>query len=96
MWPTCLRESVELPKLVNTLGCAAREWELSRGAGFDFMSGAMLRKIKKGVNARLVIAAMLAPLCSSFSAARDRAAVTRAESFPWELPDDQLSPSDQV
>lgn len=83
-------------KACRHLGFAAKEWELNRGSEFDLTSRSVLRKIKKDVNARLVIAAMLAPPCSSFSVARDRTAVIRNRLHPWGLPDDQLLPGDQI
>ena len=78
------------------LGFAAKEWEISGGAQFDLTNRAVLRKIKKDVSARLVLAATLAPPCSSFAVARDRTAVIRTKPFPLGLSADQLSHADNV
>ena len=83
-------------KACRRLGFAAKEWEISRGSQFDLTSRGVQKKIKKDINARLVIAAMLAPPCGTFSVARDRTTVIRSKDFPWGLPADLLSPKDYV
>ena len=55
----------------------------------------MLRVIQQDILAGLILCAMLAPPCSSFSVARDRTAVIRSPQFPWGLPREQLSEKDQ-
>ena len=75
---------------------AAKEWELERGRQFDLTHPAVLRRIRKDVEARLVLAAMLAPPCSSFSVAKDRTCVVRSKQFPWGLPPSMLSVADQL
>lgn len=81
---------------MSPFGLCRKKWEISRGSEFDLTSRWVLKKIQKDINARLVIAAMLAPPCSSFSVARDRTAVIRTKAVRWGLPYDQLSPTDYI
>lgn len=83
-------------KACRQLGYRAKEWELSRGPQFDLTKRSVLRQLRLDVQQGLILAAMLAPPCSSFSIARDRTAVIRTRDHPWGLPDHMLSPTDQV
>ena len=82
-------------KQCRQLGYITREWELARGIQFDLTKPAALRKLKQDINRCLVLAAMLAPPCSSFSVARDRTCVIRTKEHPWGLPKQFLSLVDQ-
>ncbi len=72
-------------KACRKLGYRAKEWEISRGKCFDLTCSTMLRLIQQDIAAGLILCAMLAPPCSSFSIARDRTAVIRSQQFPWGL-----------
>ena len=78
------------------LGYRAKEWEISRGPQFDLTKPQVLRCIRHDISQRLVLAAMLAPPDSSFSAARDRHSVLRTQQYPWGLPNHLLSSADQL
>lgn len=69
------------------MGFNTREWELLHGENHDLTSLAVLSKVKQDIQHGKVLAAMLAPPCSSFSIARDRTMVVRSPAFPWGLPD---------
>ena len=56
------------------------------GAGGDLTCPAVLQSINFDIEKRRVVAAILAPPCSSFSVARDRTLVVRDKSHPWGLP----------
>lgn len=83
-------------KAARALGYAAKEWEIGRGSQFDLTKSSVLQKIRSDAQKFLVLGAMLAPPCSSFSVARDRTAVLRTKEFPWGLPKHMLSPLDQL
>lgn len=75
------------------LGFETREWEILHGCNGDLTSPAVLFKIKTDIKNGKVLAAMLAPPCSSFSPARDRTMVIRSREHPWGLPN--LPPHEQ-
>ena len=83
-------------KAARCLGYVAREWELSNGPSFDLTNSRVQRRIRQDIQQGLVLAAMLAPPCSSFSIARDRTAVIRNKLYPWGLPKAFLSEADCV
>ena len=60
-----------------------REWELLKGENHDLTRPVVMQKIQYDIKKGLIIAAMLAPPCSSFSPARDRTRVIRSRAFPW-------------
>ncbi len=78
--------SGRVARAVRQLGFSTREWELSHGDQFDLTHPCVLRKVKQDIDKHKVIAAMLAPPCSSFSPARDRTSVIRTKDYPWGLP----------
>ncbi len=67
-------------------GFSAIEWELLKGENHDLTRPVVLQKIRYDTKKGKIIAAMLAPPCSSFSPARDRTRVIRSRSFPWGIP----------
>lgn len=73
-------------RCARKLGFETREWELLHGSNGDLTSPAVLFKIKTDIRNGKVLAAMLAPPCSSFSPARDRTMVIRTRECPWGLP----------
>eukprot|EP00438_Fugacium_kawagutii_P016537 Skav227298 [mRNA] locus=scaffold2645:95140:99516:- [translate_table: standard] len=68
-------------------GFSTREWELLHGEEYDLTKPCVLWKIHEDIKHGKIIAAMLAPPCSSFSPARDRTRVIRTRQFPWGLQD---------
>ena len=82
-------------KACRKLGYNTKEWEISRGDCFDLTKNSVLRQIRQDIQCLLILGAMLAPPCSSFSVARDRTAVIRTKDYPWGLPACQLSEQDQ-
>eukprot|EP00438_Fugacium_kawagutii_P006663 Skav225702 [mRNA] locus=scaffold1817:290507:291919:+ [translate_table: standard] len=83
-------------KACRQLGYKTKEWEINRGVHFDLTRPSVLRQIRRDIAQGLLLAAMLAPPCSSFSIARDRTAVIRTKQYPWGVPDHLLSSADQV
>ena len=79
-------------KAARALGFNAREWELLHGENNDLTRPCVVYKIKQDVKHSKIIAAMLAPPCSSFSPARDRTCVVRTKQHPYGVP--QLTPGD--
>ena len=80
-------------RAIRTLGFRTREWELNSGGHCDLTDRSVLMKIREDIFALLILGAMLAPPCSSFSPARDRTMVVRNRQYPWglpELPDHEL------
>lgn len=67
-------------------GFNAREWELLKGPDGDLTTPAVLQSVKYDIAKHRILAAMLAPPCSSFSVARDRTRVIRNKEYPWGLP----------
>ena len=82
-------------KACRQLGYRTKEWEITRGKSFDLTKNSVLRQIRQDIQNLLLLGAMLAPPCSSFSVARDRTAVIRSRMYPWGLPACQLSEKDQ-
>ena len=83
-------------RAVRKLGFSTREWELENGASFDLTKKAVLFKIKQDVQKGRVIAAMLAPPCTTFSVARDRTSVIRTAQEPWGLQDQKPQDVEKV
>ena len=73
-------------RAARALGFNAREWELLQGDNHDLTRRAVLSKIRFDIRNDTILAAMLAPPCSSFSIARDRTMVIRSRAYPWGLP----------
>ena len=74
-------------RAARALGFSAREGELLQGENHDLTRPCVQRKIQFDIQKGLILAAMLAPPCSSFSQARDRTRVIRSRDHPWGLPD---------
>ena len=78
-------------KSVRRLGFAAKEWDLQFGPQFDLTQPSALKKLKHFIRSGYVLAAMLAPPCTSFSVARDRTKQLRSWDKPWGIWDIELS-----
>ena len=68
------------------LGFRCYEFDVIHGPSFDLTKKTIVQQIRRGISRGEILGAMLAPPCSSFSVARDRAAVIRSRRFPWGLP----------
>lgn len=73
-------------RAVRSQGFTAKEWELLHGPDSDLTRPAVLKRLKRDIFHNRLIAAMLAPPCSSFSPARDRTRVVRNHEYPWGVP----------
>ena len=80
----------------RALGYVCKEWDISWGKQFDLTDVAVRSRIKQDIAQGKVLAAMLAPPCSSFSRARDRTRVIRTARFPWGLPSRFLSDAESA
>ena len=78
--------SGRVSQAIRAAGFNSREWEVLKDAEGDLTRPAVLQSIKFDIEKRHVVAAMLAPPCSSFSVARGRTLVVRDKSHPWGLP----------
>ena len=65
------------------------------GPQYDLTSPAVENQLHRGIEKGQVIAAMLAPPCSTFSPARDRTSVIRNRAYPWGLTHRMLSEADR-
>ena len=83
-------------RAVRKVGFTCREWEILKGPEHDLTHPCVVSKILADVSKCKIIAAMLAPPCSSFSPARDRTRVIRSKEYPWGLPDLPLPEQDKV
>ena len=73
------------------LGFKAKFWDLRYGVSHDLTKKSTLQKIRREIKRGRVLACMLAPVCTSFSVARDRTKVIRNRDYPWGIPDHLLS-----
>ena len=73
-------------RAVRSCGFSSREWELLKGAGNDLTCPKVVHKVLSDVDADILLGAMFAPPCSSYSPARDRTMVVRNREFPWGIP----------
>ena len=80
----------------RALGFRSREWELLHGPSGDLTKPAVLSNIRTDISNRKIVAAMLAPPCSSFSPARDRTSVIRDKNHPWGLPNISIRDQEKV
>lgn len=78
-------------KACIAMGFKAKFWDLRYGAHHDLTKKATLQRIRKEIKGGKVIACMLAPVCTSFSVARDRTKVIRNREYPWGIPAELLS-----
>ena len=79
-------------KAVRKMGFNAREWELLKGDEHDLTNPCVVFKVCENVRKEKILAAMMAPPCSSFSCARDRTSVIRNRQYPWGI--DGISEAD--
>ena len=83
-------------RAARSLGFSTREWELLHCPDHDLTKPLVQFKIKHDIEKGILLAAMLAPPCSSFSQARDRTMVVRDRLHPWGLDDLPLHEREKV
>lgn len=74
-------------RAVADLGYKTREYDMSRGPHEDLTRKPVQQRIRRDIKRGAVIAALLAPPCSSFSTARHRTEVARTAAHPRGLAD---------
>ena len=79
--------SGRVSRSVRAAGFSSREWEILKGPDGDLTRPSVLQSIKFDIDKKRLVAAMLAPPCSSFSVARDRTMVIRNKEYPWGIPE---------
>ena len=72
---------------MRSLGFSAKEWEVLHGEQYDLTKPLVRAHIKADAQRGRLMAAMLAPPCTTFSIARDRTSVIRDRVYPWGRPD---------
>lgn len=65
------------------LGFKAKMWDLVHGADHDLTCPQVKKRLKSEIRQNRVLAVMMAPVCTSFSVARDRTKVIRTKRNPW-------------
>lgn len=75
-----------MSRALRRRGFSARDWDLLRGNEYDLTRRPVQRLVKLDAQRGLILGAMLAPPCSSFSPARDRTRVIRSRQYPWGIP----------
>ena len=85
-----------LSKAVARFGFRAKQWDMRHGSAHDLTSPQVVRRILREIRRRRVLAVMLAPVCTSFSVARDRAKVIRTRSHPWGIADHLLTEKEKA
>ena len=78
-------------KAVQKLGYSARFFDIKNGSEQDLTSRKVQNRIIREIKRKRVFAVMLAPVCTSFSVARDRTKVIRNRQYPWGIPREQLT-----
>ena len=73
------------------LGFNAKQWDIKFGASHDLTSPSAVRRILTEIRRGNVLSVMLAPVCTSFSVARDRTKVIRNKRYPWGIPHQYLT-----
>lgn len=82
-------------KAAERLGYRAKFWDIIHGINHDLTRGAVKKRIFRELRRGKVLAVMMAPVCTSFSVARDRTQVIRNRQFPYGIPARFLSEKDQ-
>ncbi len=65
------------------LGFKAKMWDLIHGADHDLTCPQVKKRLKSEIRQKRALAVMMAPVCTSFSIARDRTKVIRTRRNPW-------------
>ena len=70
----------------QALGFHAKQWDIIHGPEHDLTDKRVLKRLLQEIRRGRVLAVMMAPVCTSFSRARDRTKVIRNHRFPWGVP----------
>ena len=70
----------------EALGFHAKQWDIIHGPEHDLTDKRVLKRLLQEIRLGRVLAVMMAPVCTSFSRARDRTKVIRNHRFPWGIP----------
>lgn len=75
----------------TVLGFRARQWDIRNGPDQDLTKRQVIKRLKREIQRGRVLACMLAPVCTSFSVARDRTKVIRNHQYPWGIPEEFMT-----
>ena len=78
-------------KAVQKLGYSARVFDIKNGLEQDLTNRRVQNRIIREIKRKRIFAVMLAPVCTSFSVARDRTKVIRNKQYPWGILREQLT-----
>ena len=73
------------------LGFRSKEWDIRHGDQHDLTNPKVVKKLIREAKRGRVLSCMLAPVCTSFSIARDRTKVIRNRQHPWGIPQQFLT-----
>ena len=68
------------------LGYVSKQWDIRHGHMHDLTDKTVVRRLIRDIRKGRVLGVMMAPVCTSFSRARDRTKVIRSLRFPWGIP----------
>jgi len=77
------------------LGFNAKQWDIKYGAYHDLTDPKVVRRIITEIRRGKVLSVMMAPVCTSFSVARDRTKVIRNRRYPWGIPKQYLTEAEK-
>lgn len=77
------------------LGFNAKQWDIKYGACHDLTDPKVVRRIITEIRRGKVLSVMMAPVCTSFSVARDRTKVIRNRRYPWGIPKQYLTEAEK-
>lgn len=73
-------------RAIHSLGFEAKQWDVLHGPLHDLTDTAVVNRILREIKRNRVKGVMMAPVCTSFSRARDRTKVIRTHRYPWGIP----------
>ncbi len=73
-------------KACTEMGLRAKEWDIKNGSQQDLTKRSVVKRLIREVKRGRVVSCMMAPVCTSFSVARDRTKIIRNRQYPWGLP----------
>ena len=78
------------------LGYTSKQWDIIHGPLHDLTDPKVVQRLLRDIRKGRVLAVMMAPICASFSRARDRTKVIRNVRFPWGIPRRFLSEKERL
>ncbi|CAE7317250.1 unnamed protein product [Symbiodinium sp. CCMP2456] len=78
-------------RAIHSMGFKSKFWDIKHGSAHDLTDNSVIDRIIREIRKGKVLACMMAPVCTSFSVARDRTQVIRSRRFPWGIPSRFLS-----